>query len=153
MMHHSLSKAVKTDRIKPDASGFTVAAGTTDVNSDIIDTAGWEGVRFIIGFGAITAGAVTSVKAQQGAASNMSDAADLAGSAITVADSDDNKVAIIEIYRPIKRYVRSVIDRGTQNAVVDFELVEYIDSRKQPITEGGNVISAEVNVSPAEGTA
>ena len=57
----------------------SVAAGTSDKNSSIIDMQNYEGVIFIAAFGAITSGAVTSIKAQQGAASNMSDTADLAG--------------------------------------------------------------------------
>ena len=73
-------------------------AGTSDQNSNIIDMSGFDGVMFIAAFGEITAGAVTSIKAQQGAASNMSDAADLEGSGIDIADDDDNKVAVLDIF-------------------------------------------------------
>ncbi len=38
-----LSNRVLTKRIKPDASGWTVAAGAADVASDIVDTAGYDG--------------------------------------------------------------------------------------------------------------
>lgn len=150
----NLSYEVKTLRLKPDASGWTVAAGTSDVNSDIVDTAGWEGVRFIAGFGAITAGAVTSIKAQQGAAANMSDAADLADTGITIADDDDNQVAIVDIFKPRERYVRLAFDRGTQNAVIDFLIAELYRPRKMPVSEDATlVVSTEKHVSPAEGTA
>lgn len=152
-MNQNLSSAIKTIRLKPDGSTYAVAAGTSDLNSDVVDMAGFEGVRFIIGFGAITSGAVTSIKVQQGQASNLSDAADLAGSAITVADTDDNKLAISEIYRPQERYVRLVTDRGTQNAVIDFLIAELYGARKKPITQDATVISAEIANSPAEGTA
>ena len=132
---------------------WTGAAGTTDLNSDVVDMAGFEGVRFLIGFGTITAGAVTSIKVQQGQQSNLSDAADLLGSAITVADTDDNKMAISEIFRPQERYVRLVTDRGTQNAVVDFLIAELYGPREKPVTQDTTVISAEIHNSPAEGTA
>lgn len=150
----NLSKNVKTQRIRPDGSGYTVAAGTTDVNSDIVDTAGFEGVRFIVGFGAITANAVTSIKAQQNDANSASGMADLEDTNITVADDDDNQIAIVDVYKPRERYLRLAIDRGTQNAVVDFLIVELYEPRVLPITEDSTiVISAEQHVSPAEGTA
>jgi hypothetical protein len=149
----NLTNIIDTRRIKPDASGWTVAAGTSDVNSDVVDLQGYEGVRFIAGFGALTSGAVTSLKVQQGAASDLSDAADLENSKITVADTDDNKVAITDIYRPRERYVRVAFDRGTQNAVIDFLLVELYGPKKLPPAAHSTVIAAEKHVSPAEGTA
>ncbi len=144
---------IVTKRIKPDGSAFTVAAGSADVNSDVIDTAGYESVRIITGFGAITSGAVTSQKLQQGQASNMSDAADLAGSSQTVADTDDNKIVVSEIYRPQERYVRAVTKRATQNAVIDFMIVELFGARKIPITDDTTVLGGKKLVSPDEGTA
>lgn len=49
----------------------------------------------IVGFGTITASAVTSIKVQQGAASDLSDAADLLGTGITVAADDDNQIVAV----------------------------------------------------------
>lgn len=153
-MSMNMSKAVKTLRLRPDGSGYTVAAGTSDVNSDVVDTQGFEGVRFIAGFGAITAGAVTSIKVQQGTAANLSDAADLAGTGVTVADDDDNQIAIVDVYKPRERYLRVAFDRGTQNAVIDLLVAELYGPREKPITEDAAiVIAAEMHVSPAEGTA
>lgn len=149
----NMSTRIKTMRIKPDGSGWTVAAGSSDVNSDIVDTAGAESVRFIIGFGAITSGAVTSIKVQQNDANSGTGMADLADSGITVADTDDNKIAIAEVYRPRERYLRLTTKRATQNAVIDFLMVELAYPRKLPIADDSTVISAEVGVSPAEGTA
>ncbi|HYE85975.1 MAG TPA: hypothetical protein VEA16_06450 [Vicinamibacterales bacterium] len=151
----SLTRNTLTKRVKVDGTNWTLSAGTSDANSSVIDTAGYDGVRFIIGFGAITSGAVTSIKVQQGADSGLSDAADLEGSAITVADDDDNQIAITELLRPQERYVRLVTDRGTQNAVVDFLLVELFKARSGPVTQdtSATVIAAEVATSPAEGTA
>lgn len=150
----NLSGSVKVLRLKPDGSGWTVAAGTTDVNSDVVDTANFDGCLFITAFGAIVAGAVTSVKIQQGAASNMSDAADLAGTAIAVADDDDNQIVIHDIYRPRERYLRATVDRGTQNATVDGQIAILYGPRVQPVTQDSTlVVSTEVHASPAEGTA
>jgi hypothetical protein len=156
MLEKSLTEAVVTKRISPDGTAltvFTLAAGTTDVTSQIVDTAGYEGVRFLIGWGAIVGGAVTSIKARQGQLSNMSDAADLTGTAQTIADTDDNKVTIVDIWRPLERYVDLSIDRGTANATIDFILVELYGTRKQPVTQDSTVQGSEIFASPEEGTA
>ncbi|MEJ0015707.1 MAG: hypothetical protein WDN25_03925 [Acetobacteraceae bacterium] len=147
------SRVMKTMRIKPDGSGYTVAGGTSDVNSDIVDTAGFDGVRFIVGFGAITSGGVQSIKLQQNTANSGGAMADLAGTGITVADTDDNKIAIAEVFRPAERYLRVVTKRATQNSAIDFCLVELFDPRVRPITDDASVIASEVASTPAEGTA
>jgi len=152
-MLKNLSKDVKIVRLKPDASGWTVAAGTSNVASDIIDMAGFDAVQFMVGFGAITSGAATSINVQQGAVSTLSDAADLAGTSITVADTDDNKVAVTEIIRPAERYLRLEILRATQNSAVDFALALLYGARNVPVThDSATVITPEVHNTPAEGT-
>jgi hypothetical protein len=148
-----LTNSIKTKRVMPDGSGYTVVAGTSDLTSSSIDTAGYQGVRIIIGFGAITANAVTSVKAQQSAES-AANFADLAGSAIAVADDDDNQIVVIDIFKPQERYVRTIIDRNTQNAVVDFMVVELYHPRVLPAdTSDATVVATEKHTSPDEGTA
>jgi len=149
----NLTHKVVTRRLKVDGTNYTGSAGTSDLTSEAVDCANADGVRFICGFGTITSGAVTSTKVRQGAASNMSDGADLAGTAQTVADDDDNQIVITEIIRPQERYVDHVIDRGTQNAVVDFLIAELFFTRNQPVTQDSLVVGAEVHNSPAEGTA
>lgn len=148
-----ITNSITTKRVMPDGSGYTVAAGTTDLTSAAIDTAGYQGARIIIGFGAITANAVTSVKAQQ-CDTEGGDYADLAGSAITVADDDDNQIVVIDIFRPQERYLKTIIDRGTQNAVVDFMIVELYNPRVIPAaTSDATVVATEKHTSPDEGTA
>lgn len=129
-----------------------VAAGTSDVNSSSVDMSKFESVTFLVSFGAITAGAVTSIKAQQ--SSDDSTFNDLAGSGITVADDDDNQVVALEIVRPRDRYVRVVVDRGTQNAVVDGIVAFQGRPKTGPVThDATTVVGSEVHASPAEGTA
>jgi len=95
------------------------AAATTDINGAIVDLAGYNGLQAIVTFGAITSGAVTSVKMQVGDNSALSDAADVTGLSVTVADDDDGKVFVLDLVKPLKRYARVVVDRATQNAVVE----------------------------------
>lgn len=129
------------------------AAGTSTVNGAVVDMQGWDGVLFVALVGAIVSGAVTSLKAQQGAASDASDAADLAGTAVAIPDTGDDKVAVLDIYRPQERYVRPVVVRGTQNATVDGVIAIRYKGRKAPSALDATVIAAEMHQSPAEGTA
>lgn len=151
-----LTKATKTLRVKPDGSTYAVAAGSSDVESSIIDTAGFLGCRIIVGFGTITGSAVTSVEVQQDTDSAGGTMADLLGTNVAVLDTDDNRIVIIDIYRPRERYLRAQIHRATANAVIDFMLVELYEPRLKPVTQDTATIVAagvESHVSPAEGTA
>lgn len=134
----NISDVIFTDRIKPDGAAFEVAAGTGNINSDIVSTAPCDGLRFLIGFGAITAGAATSVKLQQGNDPALGDAADVAGSTVTVLDTEDGKVVVIDVFQPQFDYMRVVTLRATQNAAVDFLVVEKYGRRKLPTTAGNN---------------
>ncbi len=145
----NLSKNVKiTPAILPSEG----VAGTTDLNGAILDMQGFEGVLIEVVFGVITSGAVTSIKAQQDTDSAGGTMADLAGTAQTIADTDDDKTFYIDLYRPQERYVRLVVDRATQNAVVSSATYIQYGARVAPTTHGTNV-SGETHVSPAEGTA
>lgn len=132
-----------------------VVAGTSDQTSSAIDVAGYDGVKIYTLFGAITSGAVTSVKVQQSSDNGSVDTyADLEGSSITVADDDDDQVVVHDIYRPRERYLKVVIDRGTQNAVIDGIIAVLYGARKLPPTnDATTVVSREFHASPAEGTA
>lgn len=97
------------------------AAGTTAVNGAHVDMQGFDGVLFIMGVGTLTAGQVTALKAQGGAAVNDSDQADLVGAVSpNLADADSNKLVFLDVYCPQQRYVRPVVLRATANAVIDF---------------------------------
>jgi hypothetical protein len=125
------------------------AAGTTPVTSDIIDTQGYEGAFFFTSFG--TAAANNNLKAQQGAASDLSDAADLEGSAVASGTSDED--VWIEVYRPRERYLRVVGTRGTSSTLESIWCILY-NPRVLPVSNilSGTIVG-EKNVSPAEGTA
>jgi len=142
----------KETKISSAVTPTAGAAGTTDINGTTLDMQGFESVLMAVRFGAITASAVTSIKAQQGAESDLSDAADLEDTGQTIADSDDDKTFYIDLVKPQERYVRLVVDRATQNAVVaSAEYIQY-GARKAPTSHGTNV-SGETHVSPSEGTA
>ncbi len=147
-----------TNKVETQIVHAPVAAGSTDVTDcDVIDMQNFEGCRFIVGFGAITSGAVTGIRVQQATAKTsdtaLTSGADLEGSAIVVADTDDSKAVIIDIFKPRERYLQLVIDRATQNAVIDFALAEKYGARVLPVAKHADIATQELHVSPAEGTA
>lgn len=147
-----LGEDVKVTQVIDATAG---AAGTTDINGDSVDMNGYEGVMFILVLGAITANAVTSLKAQQSSDDGSVDTfADLEGTGMTIADSDDEQVFILDIWKPQEQYVRPVVDRATQNAVVQTCLAVQYKARETPITQSvTDLVTYENHVSPDEGTA
>ena len=128
------------------------ASGTADRNGATLDMKGYDGVLVVCKLATIATNATTSIKMQSGAASDMSDAADLTGTGVTIADDDDNEVKFIDLYQPRERYVRCVMDKDTSNACA--ESVVYIQYRGKsaPVTQPSGV-EGETHQSPAEGTA
>ena len=131
-----------------------VAAGTSNQSTTAVDTAGYQGCRFIAAFGTLTATAVTSVKVTQADDSGISvNAEDLAGSGISLTPStDDNKVVIVDVYRPSRRYLQLTILRGTANAVIDGVVAELYEGRLSPIAKDTTVKGQVLLASPAAGT-
>lgn len=133
-----------------------VAAGTSNQTSSAIDTQGFDGARIVAAFGAITATAVTQLKAQDSDASGsgFNDIAGSTGSFTVAADgSNDNKLVILDIKKLRKRYLKVVVVRGTANAVIDGAFVELYGARKHPTTADSTVANQTLLQSPADGTA
>lgn len=130
------------------------AVGTTAINGAILDMEGFEGVEFIGLAGTITDG-LLSLKAQDGAAANLSDAADLLGTLTTIQNADDNKAIVLDIFRPVKRYIRVVVVRaGATGAVVDGVIAIQYRARKKPtVNDATTVGMTETWISPIDGVA
>ena len=143
-MHHNLSNGAQI------AAGVAnTGAGTTAVNGATVDMQNYEGVLFVCKFG--TAAANNTIKGQQGQASDLSDAADLAGTSVAVGSSDE--IVWLDLYRPRERYVRMVAVRGTSTTVEWGVAIRY-GPRKAPVDNNvAGTIAGELHVSPAEGTA
>lgn len=143
-----------TERVK-FSTAITPTAGVaaaTELDGAVCTNDGFDGQAVLVRFGAITAGAATSIKIQQGAVSDLSDAADLAGSNITVADTDDDKTFIVDATQVSKRYWRVVVLRATQNAVVaSANYMQYLKGTA-PVTAHGTGVTVLRLSGPLEGT-
>lgn len=141
----NLSRAAKLTRVANAA-----AAAQTDVTSSSVDMQGFDAVQFVVAMGAITSGAVTSAKLQ--GSDDDSSFSDLANTGVTIADDDDNQLFALDLDRPQHRYVRCLVDRGTQDAVVDGVFAQQYKADKEPVTQPATT-TAEYNHAPAAGTA
>src|SRR5262245_56782709 len=141
-----LSNGVKITKVQDHTT-----AGTTAVNSDGVDMAGFEGVLFVTSFG--TAAANNTVNAAQSDANGPADHFTALAGARAARGGASDEDAWLDIYRPRKRYVRLEAARGTSSTLESIWAIQY-GPRKLPVdnTTTGT-IAGEAHVSPAEGTA
>jgi hypothetical protein len=131
------------------------AVGTTSVNTSEINMADYEGVVFVALFGAVTDGS-PGIKAQGGAQSNGSDAADFAASdTADTAAAASGQAVVLDVYRPLQQYVRGVITRGgSTGAVIQGVIAIQYGSKARPVVNDATSIASTVlSVSPNFGTA
>ena len=124
-------------RLQTSDSGNTYqeADGTTEVTTEYWDTAGWEGFRFVAAIGAINP-LVVDPPADAGTFDVKLQSCDTAGgtyadvtgaSATQLVSTDDNKIVIIEVDRPISQFYRAVITPGGTGGTVDGAFVELFE--------------------------
>lgn len=148
---HNLSKNVKVTKMIDYQ-----AAGTGDtITSGYVDMTGFESVMFICSLGAIAAGGSATLKAQQDTDPAFGTVADLAGTGVAnSADTDDNKLLILEIVKPQERYVRPAVVRAVGNVTIESVVAIQSGASYVPTTHDSTTVEAsEVHVSPAEGVA
>ncbi len=147
MLNAHLSDGVKTVRVVN-----RTAAGDTPIEGDSVDMQGFDAVRFVAGFAALTAGQVTSLKAQHSA--DNATFTDVEGSATEpLADADANKLLCTDMIRPTQRFVRPVVVRGTQNAECDFVIAELYKARVLPVAQDSTLADVTKIVDAPDGTA
>ncbi len=100
-----------------------IAAGSTVVYGDIIDTMGYNGVAFAVTFGTITTAATNGMHVEMADTTATTDMIDVEGSGTTGGGDDpgDAKggLCLVDCGRPRKRYYRAAVDRATANSVVN----------------------------------
>lgn len=144
-MINSLLREAKVTRVSASA-----AAAQTDVTSSAVDTKGFEGCLFIVAMGAITGSAVTSAHVEQCDTSGGS-YTELDDTEITIADDDDGKLVLIDVKNTSERYLKCVVDRGTEDAVVDGIIAIQYGAAAVPTThDATTVIDSAFALTPDE---
>lgn len=156
MSFHNLFKNCEVRRLTFDGTNYILAAGTSDVDSGSVDTLGYEGVAFLCAVGVMAASSSVTLQVQQSSDDGSTDTyADVAGTEIaTSADTDDNKVLLIDVFRPQERYLRVQTIRGDGgNSTLDGLFALLYRPLQAGVTQGATVEASETHNSPAAGTA
>jgi len=130
-----------------------VGDGQAATTGDILDMSGYEGVMFIAKFADVTNAAVLTLAAQGGALVGGGDMATLAGTVTHTAASaggDDDDLLVLDVYKPLERYIRPVLTSATQNAVKDGVIAIQYGAHSVPTTQGATVLDSDTLTSPAE---
>jgi len=123
-----------------------VVAGTSEQKSSVLDMQDYDGVCFVLSLGAVTDNCVLTFSAQGNTASSTSSPTPVAvpgatTGAITAATSS-NLMMILNIYRPLKRYIFADLLRITQNAVINCIIAFQYNGRVMPVTQGTTVLAS-----------
>lgn len=143
-MISSLLKESKIDKVLDNT-----AAGTGDtLNGGIIDLQGCDSVMFIATLGDVVATAVGTLKAYCGNASDVSDGAYKTATATFTADATnaDNKVVVLDVVKPGKRYIRPDFVRATANIPVESIVAIRYNYASIPTTQPADVVHSNISV-------
>lgn len=143
-MIESLLKAAKVDKLL-----VATGAGFGDtLNGDILDLQGCDSVLLIAILGDVSNTAVATLKAYCGEQAALGDGAYKTVTATVTADatSADNKLLILDVIKPGKRYVRADLVRATANIVVDGIIGIRYNYATIPTTQPSDVVDSDISV-------
>ena len=143
-MIESLLKASKIDKVL-----IATAVGTDDtLSGDILDLQDCDSAMGVAILGDVTTLSVVTLKAYTGDVATLTDGAYETVTATVTADatSADDKLLVLDVIKPGKRYCRFDLVRATANAVVDGVIGIRYNYRVIPTTQGTDVVDSEISV-------
>ena len=143
-MIESLLKASKIDKVL-----IATAVGTDDtLSGDILDLQDCDSAMGVAILGDVTTLSVVTLKAYTGDVATLTDGAYETVTATVTADatSADDKLLVLDVIKPGKRYCRFDLVRATANAVVDGIIGIRYNFRTIPTTQGTDVVNSNISV-------
>ena len=135
MNHLSLSDSVL---FAQDIADQTASA---NVNGTAIDMQGWTGCLFAFNIGAMGSGATFDARIVSSPNSNMSGATNITNAALTqVTNASNTNVAIIDVWNPSQRYLRSATQPATANVTFGSISVRYRRDGLLPPTQSAQQV-------------
>lgn len=126
------------------------AAGQATTTGAILDMSGFEGVKFTFAIGTIATTGTVVCTVESDTAVGGGTMAALTGAAITYAAADQNKIAVIDIYRPAKRYIRASVVTAVANGIIGSVVATQYDAHAKPTTNDTTTTKGTVTLaSPA----
>ena len=134
-----------TQNIEIREVGAPIAAGSTiDNNSDRIDMANYESVVFIAVVTDSVATGVATLTIESNDADSDSGMAAISGAAVTAtsAANDDinDKLLIVEVRNPGKRYVQAVRSSATANIAYG-SVIALLTPRRRPVVDDASILA------------
>lgn len=132
-----------------------VAAGVTNITDATgVNCSGFDRCTFLVGWGAIVASGVQSIEVHRSSDDGAGDAyTAVLGTKVVVADDDDNKITMVEVYRPGETWLKVVVNRATQNSTVEMALCVLSAASTSGQALSSTVSGYEHHATPGEGTA
>lgn len=124
----------------------TIAGNATD-ESDQVDMSGGEAVCFIVAAGTLGAAGLT-VRAHQSDDEFVADDDELDGSEIVLAVADSDLLAVIDLGKPEKQYIRVEMEAGADDCDIDDVIAIKYRLRDLPATEDATVAETVVLITP-----
>ena len=126
-------------------------AGVTVLTSDVIDMQNFDGLVFLAALGDVLDTGVNVLQAQHSDVGDGSGMNDIAASVVsfTAGASDaDNKLMLLEIFRPTKRFLRVTLTRSVANTVLDGIFAFQSNPAEAPVTQHSSVLVKDFQLSP-----
>ena len=143
-MHGKLLSEITKKTKLADAAG----AATSDVTSAEIDMEGWDGVMVFTSYGTPAADNLMHAEAAIATGGTFQD---IAGSEMDLEGASDED-QVLDIYRPPRRFVRIVAQRGTSSTLENIWAIQYGPRNPpQDDTLAGTLVEQAI-VEPAIGT-
>ena len=141
----NLSKDVKITLVQAP-----LADGQTDPDSAAVDMEGFEGVMFVGIVGTVTEDGTVSLKASQ--SSDNVNFNDLSGVVAAGDDEDSDKFLVLDVYRPLDRYVRTTLTRAVENSIYGGTIAIQYGAHNKPTVHDASTLAAAavLGVSPDE---
>lgn len=124
-----------------DGTNYLLAAGTSDVNSDYIDMDGYRDVHVVVEIGTIAASGAVTCSLTQCATSGGSYTAVTGATSTVSADTDDNKLIVLDYTDVTQRYVKlSTVRADGGNSTINAAIAIKRGARKKPSTASATTL-------------
>lgn len=124
-----------------DGTNYLLAAGTSDVNSDYIDMDGFRHVSVVVEIGTIAASGAVTCSLTQCATSGGTYTAVTGATSTVSADTDDNKLIVLDLLDVTQRYVKLSTVRGDGgNSTINAAVAIKRGARKKPSTASATTL-------------
>ncbi len=123
-----------------------LADGSTDFASDVVDMAGFNGVSFLGLIGVQAVAATAELKLQE--SDDGTNFLDVPGALVISPVNSDNLGLILDVYKPVKRFLRTFLIRGgTGNTTWAGTWALLYQTGKVPIIEDPSIVASTLVVS------